>query len=790
MLARNPGFTIMAVLTLALGIGANSAIFSVVNAVLLRPLPFPDSQRLVWVSETDLPHGESDLAVAPPTFLDWRSQQRRFEDLVAYSEEEFVVTGEAEPERIPAAAVSSGFFSLLRMQPSFGRSFTPDEDRVGAMPVVVLSHGLWQRRFNADPLITGQAIALDGARYEIVGVAPRGFDMPAGVELWTPLLPRIAEGLTIRGAHFLSVVGRLKLGTTLQQAEVELITITRRIAQNDSTYAGFGVHLTSLHRHLTGDVQPPLLILVVAVGLVLLIACANVANLLLAQGAARGREMALRLALGASRGRIVRQLLTECLVLAALGGVLGLLLGHWGTKVLLTLSRVQLPRLGEVGTDYQVVLVTVLMAIATGLVFGLAPALRAAKAELTAALQEASASVTEGRRRRWLGGALVTSEVGMTLVLLVGAGLLINSLVRLLQVNPGFSPDRVIAFRFALPTAKYPELHRHAAFFQQLIERVQILPGVRSVGATRNLPLSSQSMTSPLFVEGRPATLSSRQAFVQFATVHPGYFRTLAIPLLQGRDFTERDTAKTPPVAIINDALARRFFPGENPIGRKLRTGFGGDAMREVVGIVGDVRHGGLAVQAPPQVYEPFLQHPERFLTLVVRADVEPSVTVAGVRSAVRSLDKDQPIDQVATLEELLADSVARPRFYTLLMGLFAALAFGLAAVGIYGVVAHSVARRTREIGLRMALGAQSGDVVGLVVRQGMIPALLGLAFGLVGAVASTRYLASLLYGVRPMDPLTLASSLVLLAGVALVACWLPARRAARVDPMVALRYE
>jgi putative ABC transport system permease protein len=789
-LRKSPGFTVVAVLSLAFGIGANSAIFSIVDAVLLQPLPFPDSQRLVWFRETDLSHGEPEMAVSLPTFLDWRSQQRSFEDLVAYSDEEFVLTGGGEPERVPAAAVSAGFFPLLHAQLLLGRSFTSDEDRIGARHVIIISHSLWQRRFGNDPLIVGKAITLDGASYEIIGVAPPGFDMPSKVDLWVTLLPKMAEGLTLRGVHILSVIGRLKSGITLDQAETEMNIITDRIAQNDSSYADFGVRLTSLHRHLTGDVRPALLILLVAVGMVLMIACANVANLLLARGATRGHEITIRLAIGASRGRLVRQLLTESIILAAIGGAVGLLLAIWGTNIFLTLSQVKLPRLSEVELNYRIVMVTALIAIVTGLVFGLAPSLRAARADLAVAFQETSVRVTESRYRHWLGQVLVTSEVGMTLVLLVGAGLLINSLVRLLRVNPGFRPEKVVAFRLALPTAKYSTPHQQATFFQQLIERVQTLPGVRSVGATRNLPMSGQSMTSPLFVEGRPETSSDRRDFVQFATIHPGYFHTLAIPLLRGRDFNNSDTSTMPSVAIINEALARRFFPGEDPIGRKLRTGFGGDAMREIVGVVGDVRHGGLAVQAPPQVYEPFLQHPEPFLTVVVSTDAEPSAVVAGVRGIVRSLDKDQPIAYVTTLEELLANSVARPRFYTLLLGVFTAMAFTLAAVGIYGVVAYSVVQRTREIGLRMVLGARNGDVLRLVIRQGMIPTLLGLGVGLVGAVVLTRYLVSLLYDIRPIDPFTFASATALFAGVALLACWLPARRAVKIDPMEALRYE
>jgi len=794
-LLKRPGLTSIAVLTLALGIGANTAIFSVVNAVLLRPLPFKNPDRLVWVQETSLKQEVKGMSVSPPTFIDWQAQQQSFDELAAYSEENFILTGQGEPERIQAAAVSSSYLSMLAAAPAAGRFFATEEDRVGGQPVVVLSHRLWRTRFNADSNIVGKAITLDGKSYEVIGVAPRDFTAPSnqsapnGVALWLPLLPRIKDALTVRGAHYLMVVGRLKLNRTTAQAETDLNAIAQRIAQSDASYKGYGARVISLHQEITGDVRQALLILFAAVGFLLLIACANVANLLLAQATTRQREVAVRLALGASRIRLIRQLLTESLTLSAVGGALGLLLALWGTELLGRLSASNLPRADEIGINARVILFSLLVSVGTALIFGLAPALQATKTDLTNALKEGGASVTAGLHQHRLRSLLVIVEIALTCVLLIGAGLMVNSFVRLLRVDPGFSPASVTAFTISLPRSKYAEKNQQVAFFQALAERIAALPGVRAVGTINNLP-TRQSMTSPVEIEGKPAINSDQPKHVQYAKVQGDYFRAMSIPLLRGRLFTERDNGQAPPVMIINQALARQYFSGEDPIGKKMKTMFQGRGMREIIGVVGDVHHSGPLKDAPPQVYEPYPDNPTSSVSVIVLAETPRPTLVAAVRSAVQAVDKDQPIDRIAPMSELLADSIAQPRFYTLLLTIFAAMASALAAVGIYGVMSYAVTQRTHEIGIRMALGARAADVLRLVVRNGMLLALTGVAIGLVGAFALTRLMTSLLFGVTPTDATTFVAVSVLLIVVALLACYIPARRATKVDPLVALRYE
>jgi putative ABC transport system permease protein len=788
-LLKHPGVAAIAVITLALGIGANTAIFSVVNAVLLRPLPYKDPDRLVWVSETVLNRGVKDMPVAPPTFIDWQAQQQNFDELSAYSEEEFILSGQGDPERIHAAAVSSSYLSMLA-SPAAGRFFETEEDRVGGEPVAVLSHPLWSTRFNADPNILGKGITLDGASYKIIGVAPPNFSAPADVAVWVPLMPRIADALSTRGAHYLMVIGSLKLNRTTAQAETELNAIAQRIAESDSSYQGYGARVISLHRHITGDVQPALLILFVAVGFVLLIACANVANILLAQATTRQREIAIRLALGASRGRLIRQLLTESVTLSAIGGTFGLLLALWGTALLVAVSTANLPRTEEIGVNERVILFSLLVSIGTGLIFGLAPALQTTRPDLANALKEGGMSITAGFLRNRLRGLLVVAEVALTCVLLIGAGLMVNSFARLLRVDPGFSPAPVTAFKITLPRSKYSEKTQQVDFFKALAERIAAMPGVRAVGAINNLPAGGQSMTSPVTIEGKPAINSDKPNRVQYAKVQGDYFLAMGIPLLRGRPFTDRDNAQAPPVMVINDALAREYFPDEDPIGKKMKTMFQGRGMREIIGVVGDVHHSGPLKDAPPQVYEPYPENPTSSLTVIVQAEIPRVTLAAAVRSAVQSLDRDQPIDRIAPMSELLADSIAQPRFYTLLLTIFAAIAFALAIFGIYGVMSYAVTQRTHEIGIRMALGARAADVLKLVVINGMVLALVGVSIGLAGAFLLTRLMTRLLFGVTPTDALTFVVVSALLIVVALLACYIPARRASKVDPLVALRYE
>ena len=789
MLAKNPGFTTVAVLTLALGIGANTAIFSVVNAVLLCPLPYKDSNRLVWLSETDLRERLGDMGVSPPTFLDWRSQAWSFEALSAYSEGDFVVTGRGEPEKITSAAVSGNFFALLGVRPALGRGFLPEEDQVHSRPVVILGDEFWRSRFGSDLGIVGRGITLDGKNYEVVGVAPPRFNYPPGTEIWTPLMPTMADGLTVRGAHILDVLGRLKKGVALSRATVELNTVQRRIAQEDADYRNYGVHVVPLQEHIVGDVRLPLLVLLGAVGFVLLIACANVVNLYLARAATRGREMAIRVAVGASGGRVVRQLLTESLIVASAAGALGTLLASWGMDALVAVSPQKLPRAQEISVNSQVLALALVVSVLAGLVVGLAPALQAKKLDPSAGLKGEAFRLIGGPGRNRLRNLLVVSEIALALVLLVGAGLVINSFARLLRVNLGFRPQHVIAFRLALAASRYPDPAHQVAFFQLLLERVATLPGVRSVGMGENLPISGQGMTSPVIIQGRPAP-SGERVIVQQSVVDPGYFRTMGIRLEKGRSFREQDNAEAPPVVLVNQAFVRQFFPGEDPIGKRLRTLFGKPVMREVVGVVGDVKHAGPAEGAPLEVYVPYAQEPGPYMTVVVRTDADPAATIAALRSSVLAIDKDQPLDQVATMESLLSESMAQPRFLSFVLGVFAATALALTAVGIYGVMSYSVTQRVHEIGIRLALGAEQGDVLRLVIGQGLVLTVIGMTAGLAGAFALARVLASLLFGVRPTDPVTFVAVSLLLTTVAMFASYIPARRAMKVDPMVALRYE
>ena len=794
MLARRPGFTSVAVITLALGIGANSTIFSVVQAVLIRPLPYRDADRLVWVSEVDLAKG-GESSVAPPTFLEWQTSQQSFDAIAAFSESSFVFTGQGDPERLKSASVSAAFFPTLGAQPILGRNFTEEEDRVGGRPVTILSNALWHRRFNADPKIIGSAVTLENKSYEVVGVAPPGFRMPANAEtsdvmLWTPLLPGIPEAQSLRGAHYLPVIGRLKAGSTPEQAEADLNAIDKHIAQSDSSYAGYGARVVSLLRYTTGDVNQALLILFVAVSFVLLIACVNVANLMLAQATVRRREVAVRLALGASRGRLIRQLLTESMILAVLGGAMGLLLAGWAIDLLPVFAPTRLPRAHEIGLDGGVIAFTALATLVTGVLFGLAPALQSTRVEFGSALKSGNTNLTLGPHRNRLLHSLVIAEVALTSVLLVGAGLMLTSFAHLLRVDPGFSPKRVTTFQFGLPPLKYPDANRQKAFYQDLVARVRALPGTRAAGGSLSLPVNRQSMTSPLIIEGEPETRSSGSNAVQYTTLLGDYFSAMGIPVLQGRSFAEQDDAQSARVIIINDALARRYFPGESPIGKKIGIYFKNGRQREVIGVVGDARHSGLDKESPPQVYVPFDQNPSQYLNLVVHSDAQSGPLAAAVREVVRSIDKDQPIDRITTMPELLSQSVAQPRFYTGLLTSFAILAFALAALGIYGVISYSVTQRMHELGIRIALGAAKRDVLKLVLGKGMVLTLIGLAIGLGGSLALTRLMSGLLFGVSPTDPTTFALAALLLTGVALAACYVPARRATRVDPMVALRYE
>ena len=790
MLLKHPGFTLIAVLTLSLGIGANTAIFSIVNAVLLRALPYQAPEQLVTLGESD-PRG----SVSYSNFVDWRNQSSLFDSVsVVRSNESYNFTGAGEPERLQGRLVSAGFFSLLGIKPAVGRDFLGEDDRPGATPAVIISYGLWSRRFGNDPGVIGKQITLNNQSYTVVGVSSQDFQygLPADVTIPIGLS---AERFKARGADpGVSVVARLKPNVSLQQAQTETDMVYSRMEQQyPETNTGRRAYLMSLHETFVGDVRRPLLILLGSVALVLLIACANVANLLLVRASTRRREMSVRVALGANRWRIIRQLLTESLMLAVIGAVLGILLAYWGASFIANQLPDGIPRLTETSIDVAVLGFTLGVSLLTGLLFGLAPALQASRLNLTEALKEGDRGSSGGRQR--LRSLLIVSEVALTLTLLVGAGLLIQSFRRVLQVDPGFDPDNLLTMQVFVNNT---DGHQVAAFFEQWQENVRRLPGVKSTAVSNGLPLGV--VNHPIFfIEGRPRPENGREPSGIRYTVSPGYFETLGIELIRGRAFTTQDTRETPLVAIIDEALAQQHFQSEDPIGKRITQSASGSPSYEIVGVVRHVEQYNLDGQSsrPPQFYLNFNQIPldrlptqVRRINLLTRTNVEPSSLVSAVREQIAALNKDQAIFNIRTMDQMVSQSIAPRRFSMLLLAIFAVVALVLASVGIYGMLSYAVAQRTREIGLRMTLGAQSGNVLRLVIRQGMKLALIGVAVGLVASLAVTRTMKTLLFGVSATDPLTFFGIALLLALVALLACWVPARRAAKVDPMVALRYE
>jgi putative ABC transport system permease protein len=808
MLIKNSGVTFIAVLALALGIGANTAIFSVVNAVLLRPLPFVRSEQLVLVWEKFARQGLDQIPVSAPEFTEYRDQNQSFQEIAAFDTTDFNLTGGDAPERIPGAVVSASVFPLLGVQPQLGRTFLPAENEQGRDDVVLVSYSLWQRRFGSDPALLGKTLELNGRSYTVVGIMPPGFQFPLSLfgikgvaftqppEVWTPLAFTDAQ-MKARGSRSYGIIGRLKPNVTLAQANAEMQAIANRmLQQHPDNYPpeGWGANAVSLHEQVVGGIRPTLLVLLGAVGFVLLIACANVANLLLARAATRRKEMAIRGALGATGSRIMRQLLTESILLALIGGALGLALALWSVDLLASLGSDTLPRIKEINLDMRVLGFTLLVSTLTGAIFGSAPALASSKSDLNDALKEGSRSATSGSARQRLRSLIVIAEFALSLMLLIGAGLMIKSFWRLQHVDPGFNPRSVLTFQLSLPRAKYQKNEEVAIFYQRAIERIKALPGVVAVGATSILPLSGSNSDQSFVIEGRTPQDLSAMPDEELRLVTPDYFRAMGIPLIKGRSFTDSDTPKSTDVAIINQALARKYFPREDPIGKRITT----DDPRSpkavwttIVGVVGDVKHQGLNIEAQPELYGAQLQAPYRTMNLVVRtASSNPTGMTSAIRGEIAALDKDLPIYNTQTMEHIVAESVARQRLATLLLGIFAALALILASVGIFGVLAYIVTQRTHEIGIRIALGAQKEDVLKLVIGQGITLALIGIAIGVAGALALTRVMTSLLYGVSAVDPIVFASVSLLLITVALFACYIPARRAMCVDPMIALRFE
>jgi putative ABC transport system permease protein len=807
MLLKKPGFTLIAVVTLALGIGANTAIFSVVNAVLLRPLPYPDPERLLVVRETDIARGATDMGASMPDYLEWQKRNQSFSRIAAYDTGDYNISGTEEPERVAGAAVTTDFFPLLGINPLQGRGFTSEEGIFGKHRAVVLSEALWRRRFGDGATLGGQTIRLNGESFTVVGVMPGGFRFPEdNVMLWTPLALRDDDDLRTRGNYWLSVIARLKDGSTMEQAQADLSNIHRQLEQ-EKLQSRFGARVVGLAEATVGDTSRMLFVLLGAVGCVLLIACANVANLLLARASGRAVEIAVRITLGANRGRIVRQLLTESMLMGLLGAALGLLLARWGVDALIRVGP-DLPRIDTVQVDGLVLAFTAALALVTSLIFGLLPALRSARTDLSLIIKGGGRGGT--RDHRLLGG-LVVAEIAVALILLAGAGLMINSLLRLQQVEPGYETRNILTMQLALPEARYPDSRpeQTIGFYQQLIERVKALPGVENAGVANVIPLAGGGWGKLFSREDQPPPKSPDEiSALQYRKVSDGYFETLGIRLVAGRYLSESDTATGLPVAVVNETAARRFWPEGSPIGKVFKLGPPEEMVPAgilrpnfrfirwtVVGVVRDIKQDGLGSNSDPEIYT--LQQQginndgaTRTMYLAVRTANDPTALTAAIRRQVSELDREQPIANVATMDERRADSLQRTRFNTLLLSVFAAIALLLAMIGIYGVMSYSVAERTRELGIRMALGAQRGNVLSQVVKRGMSLVALGGLIGLGGALGLTRLMSGMLYSVGARDPLTFAAVAALLVGVALLACYLPARRAAKVDPMEALRSE
>jgi putative ABC transport system permease protein len=793
-LVKNPGFTAVAILTLALGIGACSAIFSVVNGVLLQPLDYPNANRLVVLRESQPPQFP-EFSTAPPNYIDWTKQAKSFEQIAAYGGAQMNLTGEGEPQRLLGLRATANYFDVYGIKPQLGRWFSAAEDAPGKNHVVVLSYPFWQRVFGGAANVIDKQVHLNGEPYTIVGVTPASFSQERKIDVWTPMAFKPSETSNDnRGAHYVTTIGLLRPGVTAAQADAEMRVIAAQLAtQYPKSNKGWTVFVMSVLEYSTRNVRVVLYTLLGAVGCVLLIACANIANLLLARATARHREISIRAALGAGRGRLVRQLLTESVLLAFLGGAAGLILAHWGLDALLALAPTTLPRISNIHLDSMVVAFSAGVSLITGIIFGAAPAWLAAHTDVNEALKQGARGSTEGGAHGRFRSTLVVLEVAFALVLLGGAGLLARSFMTLTHVDPGFIPENATVLRLTLPEKKYPKPEQQKVFVDSLLQQLNTLPGVQAVGAAQVLPLIGDYSLS-FEIEGRPELPESDWPATTYYAITPDYFRAMGIRSMRGRVFTAQDDARAPRVAIINETLGRQFFPNEDPIGKRIDIANNAPGSpkiwREIVGIVADVKQYGLDKETTSQSYEPFAQNPFDDINLVVRTSGRPAAMLSALRPAVYAIDKDQPIGSIRPLEEIMAEKISQQRFAMLLLTVFSAVALVIAAVGIYGAMAYSVVQRTGEIGIRMALGAQTRDVLRLVLSQAGKLVGLGLVVGLLTSFATSRAIGSILFHTSAHDPLTLTGITLILGAVALVACFLPARRATKIDPIVALRVE
>jgi putative ABC transport system permease protein len=790
LLFRSPVFSLIAILTFAVGIGVNTAVFNVVNGVLLRPLPYPNAEQITMVWLDNRREGIAEDITSYPNYLDWRNQNTSFSHLAGVGRAAFSLTGSGEPERVPGAMVTANFFEVMQTAPIVGRAFTEHHETPGQDGVVLLSHGLWQRRFGGTPDVVGRTLVLSGRPYEIVGVTPPALQYPEDVDLWVPLAP--SEALrAARGSFWLPVIGRVRPGVTLEQAQTEMSGIAARLEEEYPGNRGFGINVVPLRRQLVGNVEQSLVVLLAAVGFVLLIACANLTNLMLGRTAARRRELAIRSALGAARGRLVRQIVTETFVLAVVGALIGVLFAYWSTGFFLAMAGDSIPRQDAVTMDARVLTFALVLALVASLLAGVIPALQASRRTMVEHLRE-GARAGSGLTSRRTRSVLVGAEVALAIVLLTGAGLLVRTLMTMQQTERGFVPANVAMMRLSPPTASYPDAQAVSIFYSRLLERVRAVPGVQSAATGTGVLQPLLTRSTVFAIDGVPTPPPEERVEYPVEAVSPGYFETLGMTMARGRGFTEADHADAPLAVVINETLARAGWPGQDPIGRRLRPG--GDQSEApwmtVVGVIRDAHRTHVTRAIRPEVYTCALQGPPRTQTLLVRTAGEPTAIIPALRREVRALDPQLPIFDVTTLERELARTLDQPRFQAVLFAAFAAIALLLATIGIYGVTAHAVGLRTQEVGIRMAMGAVRRDVLRLIFIQHLRPALIGLAIGVVGAVLLSRFLRSLLYGVSATDPTTFVVVAAMLLAVAVVACWVPARRATRIDPLVALRTE